>query len=113
MEEETQKHLRALRLLVALALLIGCLSFGFSYVLFKDVSIPLDRLRTHQIKDLENKVDELVSSQVYGALVQELQMSLVHMQALIDNTSGEIQAQAQKTAAETKALLEKFQTPKE
>ncbi len=113
MEEEIRKHLSALRLLVALALLIGCLSFGFSYVLFRDVSLPLERLQTHQIKDIEKKIDNLVTSQIYGSLVQELQTSLIHMQAVIDNSSGALQAQAQKTAAETKALLKKFQTKKE
>ncbi len=113
MEEEIRKHLSALRLLVGLALLISCLSFGFSYVLFKDVSVPLERMRTHQIKDIENKLDNLVFSQIYGSLVQELQTALVHMQAVIDNSSGALQSQAQKTAAETKALLKEFETKKE
>ena len=77
-----------------LALLAACISFAFSYVLFKEVSIPLERIRTHELNLLEGKVDYLMSSGLDGRLDVAAQ------------TSGDLQEQAQKALAETKALLQ-------
>ena len=62
MEDETRKHFRGIRILITLALLAACMSFAFSYVLFKEVNIPLERIRTHELNLLEGKVDYLMSS---------------------------------------------------
>lgn len=105
MEEETRKHLRSIRILVTLALLAACISFAFSYVLFKEVSIPLQRIRTHELNLLEGKVDYLMSSRLDGRLDVELQAALLTMKDLADQTSGELKEQARKAIEETKQLL--------
>lgn len=106
MEEETRKHLRGIRILVTLALLAACISFAFSYVLFKEVNIPLERLRTQELNLLEGKVDYLLSSRLDGRLDVELQAALITMRDVADQTSGDLREQAQKALEETKALLQ-------
>ena len=106
MEEEIRKHFRGVRILVTLALLAACISFAFSYVLFKEVSVPLQRLRTQELNLLEGKVDYLMSSRLDGRLDVELQAALLTMRDISSQTSGDLQAQAQKALEETKALLQ-------
>lgn len=106
MEEEVRKHFRGTRILVTLALLAACISFAFSYVLFKEVSIPLERIRTQELNLLEGKVDYLMSSGLDGRLDVELQAALLTMRDVSAQTSGDLQEQAQKALKETKALLQ-------
>lgn len=105
MEEETRKHLRGIRILVTLALLAACISFAFSYILFKEVSIPLQRIRNHELNLLEGKVDYLMSSRLDGRLDVELQAAMLTMKDVADQSSGEIKEQARKALEETKQLL--------
>jgi hypothetical protein len=106
MEDETRKHFRGIRILVTLALLAACMSFAFSYVLFKEVSIPLERIRTHELNLLEGKVDYLMSSRLDGRLDVELQAALITMRDVAAQTSGDLQEQAKKALEETKGLLQ-------
>jgi len=106
MEDEVRKHFRGIRILVTLALLVACMSFAFSYVLFKEVSIPLERLRTHELNLLEGKLDYLMSSRMDGHLDVELQSALLTMRDVASKTSGDLQEQAYKALEETKALLQ-------
>ena len=112
MEEETRKHLRGVRILVTLALLAACISFAFSYVLFKEVNIPLQRIRTHELNLLEGKVDYLMSSRLNGRLDIELQAALLAMKDVADQSSGELQAQARQAMEETKQLLQMLRQQK-
>lgn len=112
MEEETRKHLRGIRILVTLALLAACISFAFSYVLFKEVNIPLEKLRTQELNLLEGKVDYLLSSRLDGRLDVELQAALVTMRDVASQTSGDLREQAQKAMEETKALLQMLREKK-
>ena len=112
MEEEVRKHFRGIRILVTLALLAACISFAFSYVLFKEVNIPLERIRTHELNLLEGKVDYLLSSRLDGRLDVELQAALITMKDVADQTSGDLKAQAQKAIEETKALLQMLREKK-
>ena len=106
MEEDIRKHFRGVRILVTLALLAACISFAFSYVLFKEVNVPLERLRTQELNLLEGKVDYLMTSRLDGRLDVELQAALLTMRDISNQTSGDLQAQAQKALEETKALLQ-------
>ena len=106
MEDEARKHFRGIRILITLALLVACMSFVFSYVLFKEVNIPLQRLRTHELNLLEGKIDYLMSSSMDGRLDVELQSALLTMRDVASKTSGELQDQAYKALKETKALLQ-------
>ncbi len=106
MEDEIRKHFRGIRILVTLALLAACISFAYSYVLFKEVNIPLERIRTHELNLLEGKVDYLMTSRLDGRLDVELQAALITMRDVASQTSGELQAQAQKAMEETKGLLQ-------
>jgi hypothetical protein len=112
MEEEVRKHFRGIRILVTLALLAACISFAFSYVLFKEVNIPLERIRTQELNLLEGKVDYLLSSRLNGRLDVELQAALITMKDVADQTSGDVKAQAQKAIEETKALLQMLREKK-
>ncbi len=105
MEDEIRKHFRGIRILVTLALLAACISFAFSYVLFKEVNIPLERIRTHELNLLEGKIDYLMSSRLDGRLDVELQAALITMRDVAEQTSGDLRKQAIKTLEETKALL--------
>jgi hypothetical protein len=105
MEDDVRKHFRGIRILVTLALLAACISFAFSYVLFKEVNIPLERIRTHELNLLEGKVDYLMSSRLDGRLDVELQAALLTMRDVAAQTSGDLQEQAKKALEETKALL--------
>ena len=82
------------------------MSFVFSYVLFKEVSIPLERLRTHELNLLEGKLDYLMSSRMDGHLDVELQSALLTMRDVASKTSGDLQEQAYKALEETKQLLQ-------
>ena len=115
MEETVQKHLRSIRILLVIALLVSMLSFGFSYVLFKEVSVPLETLRVQQLSSIENKVntnqvkvDYLLSSRLNGRLDIGLQSTLLQLDEVIENSAGEIKTQAEKARAETKALLDQL-----
>jgi len=108
MEEIIQKHLRSIRIIVALALFIGLFSVGFSYILFKEVSMPLELLSSQRVNELEKKVDYLISSRLNGRMDIQLQSSLINMQEIRENSSGDIKAQAEKAMAETKELLDKL-----
>ena len=91
-----------------LALLAACLSFAFGYILFKEVSIPLERIRTQELNALQNKVDYLMNSRLDGRMDLELQMALQSMQELRLSGPATIQDQAQKAIDQTKALLEQL-----
>ena len=108
MEEEIRKHLRGIRVLMTLALLAACLSFAFAYILFKDVSIPLERLRSQELNALQSKVDYLYSSRLDGRMDVELQMAIQSMQELKRSGPSAVQDQAQKALDETRALLEQL-----
>ena len=112
MEDEIRKHLRGIRILVTLALLAACISFAFSYILFKEVNIPLERMRTHELNLLEGKVDYLMSSRLDGRLDVELQAALIAMKDVENQTSGDLQEQARKAMEETKRLLEMLREQK-
>ena len=112
MEDETRKHFRGIRILVTLALLAACMSFAFSYVLFKEVNIPLQRMQTHELVLLEGKVDHLMTSRLDGRLDVELQSALLAMRDVAAQTSGDLQEQAQKALEETKALLQMLRQQK-
>ncbi len=105
MDEETRKHLRGIRILVTLALLGACISFAFSYVLFREVSIPLQRMQTQELNYLEGKIDYLMSPRLDGRLDVELQSALITMNDIARKGTGELRAQALKAMGETKALL--------
>jgi len=109
MEEETRKHFRGIRILVTLALLAACISFAFTYILFKEVSIPLEQIRTAdfniQMRGIQSKVDYLIASRMNGRLEVEFQMAILNMQEVAQHSTGALQVQAQKAAAETQALL--------
>jgi hypothetical protein len=105
MEEDIRKHFRGVRVLITLALLAACMSFAFSYILFKEVSIPLQRIRTIELGMLEGKIDYLMSSRLDGRLDVELQAALLTMRDVASKTSGDLQDQAYKALAETKELL--------
>lgn len=105
MEEESRRHFRGLRILVTLALLAAFISFAFTYVLFKEVSVPLEKIRTQELNHLEGKLDYLLSSRLDGRLDVELQAALLSMRDIAENGSGEVQAQAKKAMEETKTLL--------
>ena len=105
MEDENRKHFRGIRVLVTLALLAACLSFAFTYILFKDISIPLNRMRTQELKAIQTKVDYLLSMRLNGRMDVELQMALQNMQELKNSGPAEVQEQAQKALVETQALL--------
>jgi hypothetical protein len=106
MEDDIRKHFRGVRILVTLALLLACISFAFSYILFKEVSIPLQRIRTIELGMLEGKIDYLMSSRLDGRLDVELQAALLTMRDIASKTSGDIQDQAYKALGETKELLQ-------
>ena len=106
MEEDIRKHFRGVRILVTLALLAACISFAFSYVLFKEVNVPLERLRTQELNLIEGKIDYLMSSRLDGRLDVELQAALLTMRDISNQASGDLQAQAQKALEETKTLLQ-------
>ncbi len=112
MEDEVRKHIRGLRILVTLALLLACISIAFGYVLFNDVNIPLQRMQTHELVLLEGKVDYLMSPGLDGRLDVELQSALLAMRDVAAQTSGDLQEQAQKALEETKALLQMLRQQK-
>jgi len=108
MEEEIRKHFRGVRILVTLALLAAFISFAFTYVLFKEVSVPLERLRTQEYNQLQNKVESFISSRTECTntrMVIELQLAALDLKQIAQQSSGDLQVQAQKALAETKALL--------
>ncbi len=113
MEEETRKSLRGVHILLTIALFAAFISFGFSYVLFRDVNIPLQQIRTQELSALSKRVDGiggkldyLLSSRLNEHVAIELQKSLLNMRFVEDTSQGAVRDQAQKAAAETKALLD-------
>ncbi len=112
MDEEVKRHLRGIRILVTLALLIACISLAVTYVLFKEVSVPLERLRTQELANLEAKVNSLVSSQIDGRMDVELQSAILDLKQLSQNASGDLQAKAAKALSETQALLDALRKAK-
>jgi hypothetical protein len=114
MEEEIRKHFRGVRILVTLALLAAFISFAFTYVLFKEVSVPLERLRTQEYNQLQNKVESFISSRTECTntrMVIELQLAALDLKQIAQQSSGDLQVQAQKALAETKALLDMILKP--
>ncbi len=105
MEEDTRKHLRGVRIIVTLSLLAACLSFAFSYVLFKDVSVPLERMRSQELSALQSKVDSMIATRMNGRMDVELQMAIHNMKELNKNASPAVKAQAAKAIQETRTLL--------
>jgi hypothetical protein len=105
MEEEVRKHLRGVRIIVTLSLLAACLSFAFSYVLFKDVSVPLERMRSQELNALQSQVDYIMTTRMNGRMDVELQMAIHNMKLLKDSASPAVKAQAAKTIQETRTLL--------
>ena len=97
---------------MTLALLAACISFAFSYILFKEVNMSLERMRTHELNLLEGKVDYLMSSRLDGRLDVELQAALIAMKDVENQTSGDLQEQARKAMEETKKLLEMLREQK-
>ena len=106
MEEESRKHFQGIRILVTLALLAAFISFAFTYILFKEVSVPLDRLRNQELNQLQSQVDYLISSRLNGRMEVELQMAIINMKELEQTGSDEVKALAGKAASETQALLD-------
>jgi hypothetical protein len=105
MEEDTRKHLRGVRIIVTLSLLAACLSFAFSYVLFKDVSVPLERMRSQEVSALQSKVDSMIATRMNGRMDVELQMAIHNMKELNKHASPAVKAQAAKAIQETRTLL--------
>jgi len=112
MENEIRRHISALRMLVTIALLCAILSFAFSFVLFKNASVPLDRLQIKRINMLEERVDRLGKAALKGSLDIDLQKAMLNMKKVADTSSGEVQAQAQKVLGEMKVLLDKLKEKK-
>ncbi len=112
MEDEIRKHLSALRMIVAIAMLCAILSFAFSFILFKNVSIPLDQLQIKRINAMEDKLNQLGSAKNMGALAIEAQGAVLSLQKVANHSSGEVQAQARKAIVEIKALLDTLQGKK-
>jgi len=116
MEEEIRKHFRGVRILLTLALLAAFISFAFTYILFKEVSVPLEHLRTKEYNQLQNKVDSFISSRTECTNTRmfiELQLALLDLNQVAQQSSGDLQTQAQKALSETKALLDMLQKPKQ
>jgi hypothetical protein len=106
MEDEIRKHFRGLRIIVTLSLLAACLSFAFSYVLFKDVSVPLERMRTQELNALEARLDALAVPSVDNERVDvELQMAIQNMKDLQGHASPAVKEQAAKAMEDTQTLL--------
>jgi len=105
MEDDVRKHLRGIRIIVTLSLLAACLSFAFSYVLFKDVSVPLERLRSQELSALRSEVDSIVDSRIDGRMDVELQLAIHNMKELQKYATPAVQAQAVKAVQETRELL--------
>jgi|GEM_PF-1569107 len=109
MDDEIRKHLRSIRILVTLALLAAFLSFAFSYVLFKEVSAPLEALRSQQIAKVENKIEALIAfraeSMKKRAMI-ELELAVHDLEQIASQSSGEIASRAAKALEETRSLLE-------
>lgn len=104
MEMEVQKHLRGIRILVTLALLVACLSVAFTYILFRDVSVPLERWRSQEFNTLQSKVDNILATRLNGRMDVELRAAIQAMEELKLSGPKELQEQAQKAIDETKAL---------
>ena len=114
MEEEISKNLKKMKALATIALLAAVISFVFAYVLYRNVSSPLEKIQKEQLANLESKVNFLVSSRLDGRMDVELQLAILNIQELVDSSSGEVNIQAQKALIETQALLDtlrKTRTP--
>ena len=108
METEIRKHLRGVRILVTLSLLVACLSFAFSYVLFQEVSVPLQKRQAGELASLRERVDDLVAAG-QGRSVPQVTMlweAVRVMQFLREDGSDVIRGQAAKAEEETRRLLE-------
>lgn len=109
MDDEIRKHLRSIRVLVTLALLAAFLSFAFTYLLFKEVSTPLEALRSQQIANVEGKVEALIASRAASmkkrAMI-ELQLAVHDLEQIASQSSGEIASRAAKALEETRSLLD-------
>lgn len=109
MDDEIRKHLRSIRMLVTLALLAAFLSFAFTYLLFKEVSTPLEALRSQQIAKVESKVEALIASRAESmkkrAMI-ELELAVHDLEQIASQSSGEIASRAAKALEETRSLLD-------
>ena len=105
MEDDIRKNLRGVRIIVTLSLLAACLSFAFSYVLFKEVSVPLERMRSQELNALQSKVDDMIATRMNGRMDVELQMAIHNMKELGNHASPAVRAQAAKAIGETRTLL--------
>ena len=106
MEEEISKNLKKMKTLATIALVAAVISFVFAYVLYRNVSSPLEKIQKEQLVNLESKVNFLVSRQLDGRMDVELQLAILNIKELVDNSSGDINIQAQKALMETQALLD-------
>lgn len=116
MDDEIRKHLRSIRILVTLALLAAFLSFAFTYLMFKEVSTPLEALRSQQIAKMESKVEALIASSTDSAKKRaaiELELAVHNLEQLASQSSGEIAARAAKALEEIRSLLELLQGSQE
>jgi hypothetical protein len=106
MEEETVRSLRKMRALAVVAILAAVIALVLSYTMYKKVATPLKRIQTEQLAALESKVDFLVSSRLNGRMDVELQLAILNLKELMEHTTGEIAAQAQKAMTEVQTLLD-------
>ena len=107
MEESIiRKHLRGIHTLVFVALFAAFISFAFTFVLFRELSIPLEYLQEHKFNTLQSKVNNILITRLNGRMDIELQMAIYQMTELERITTGEIKDQAGKAIHETKTLLE-------
>ena len=114
MEQEISKNLKRMKALALIALVVAVVSLVFAYVLYRNVSSPLEKIQKEQLANLESKVNFLVSSRLDGRMDVELQLAILNIQELVDSSSGEVNIQAQKALIETQALLDtlrKTRTP--
>ncbi len=114
MDDEIRKHLRSIRILVTLALLAAFLSFAFTYLLFKEVSTPLEAIRSQQIAKIESKIDDLATSRADSMKKRaaiELELAVHDLEQIASQSSGEVADRAAKALEETRALLELLKGP--
>lgn len=116
MDDEIRKHLRSIRILVTLALLAAFLSFAFTYLMFKEVSAPLEAIRSQQIAKVENKVEALIASSAESVKKRaaiELELAVYDLEQIASQSSGEVAARAAKALEETRSLLDLLKGPPE
>ncbi len=106
MEEQALGQVKKMKAIAVVALVAACIALALSYTMYKKVATPLKHIQTEQLAALESKVDFLVESRLNGRMDVELQLAILNIKELQENTTGEVAAQAAKALAETQALLD-------